>query len=196
MDPGTVMTMVVKGPEATRTAATAFPSEVSQAERALLKRRALLIVMGVINLTLLLFMDITLLFFFASGANKSFSLSVVDAPAQVALAVSIPVALLPQVGFMMRMLDPKAVGESSEITDWVRGELAVLKQARRASLRAANDIAAADAASNGANAAGDAQTDVLVDVNESELQLNAEDSSPAVAGAGRSKAKVVPTLGE
>ena len=71
MDPGTVMTMVAKGPEATRTAATAFPDEVSQAERALLKRRAVLIVIGVTNLTLLLFMDITLLFDGCSGCGQA-----------------------------------------------------------------------------------------------------------------------------
>ena len=163
---------------------------------------------AVTNLTLLLFAGLTLLCFFASGADRTFSLDLADQSAQIALAVSIPVGLFPQVGMVMRMLDPKAVGDSPEITEWVRQEMSVLRQARRASLQAM----AAEGGAGGAGAGpvvtcdgGDGGDDALVDIGDGSSGDEAGDGDSNGAGVvdpagGRGRAgngaKVVPTLGD
>ena len=173
---------------------SAFPEEVTPAERALLKRRTVLIMVAVSTTVLLLVADLTLLCFFASGANKSFSVDLTDTKAQIALAVSIPVVVMMQLAFVLRMFDAKPLGESPEVTSWMRKELGVLKRARRSSLAAikreegtavtvaaepgvAETIAAADTAAVAAKAEDE---DVVV-------------TAQRVLGTG---SKVVPMRGE
>ena len=72
IDPASAKTFAQHGikPKHLDAAVSAFPEEVTPAERALLKRRTVLIMVAVSTTVLLLVADLTLLCFFASGANK------------------------------------------------------------------------------------------------------------------------------